>query len=367
MRRFLVVQGTGNLFRASALLLALLTSFSDASGAVSDVRLDAPTFNPAAGESSLLRFKLETDAAPKVLVYDPDGGLIRTLPVSTGPSDMERQVSWDGRDDSGRVVPDEAYTFVIETVDGSVHDPAAASGGEVDDIRNPTFDDSGAVGYTLPALARVLIRLGIRNGPMYRTLVDWKPRSAGTVTEYWDGFDADELVKLRGRDDFTALITYSTLPDATVITYGNNQETYRDYKLGRGEDRPQKPERPLGDEARQRFRPDLLVPPAWARAPEVAMTFPDVSESDAVPAVRQSVNVRVDVAEDDKPRLMEDQFEVLLFVDGQFFAEAERGYLPLNWRWELSQFPPGEHVLTVNVSSFKGQVGVASRKVRLEP
>jgi len=47
-------------------------------------------------------------------------------------------------------------------------------------------------------------------------------------------------------------------------------------------------------------------------------------------------------------------------------AQAERGYLPLNWTWELTQFPPGEHVLTVNISSFRGQVGVASRKILVE-
>jgi len=344
-----------------------MVGVSNASGAVSGVNLDAASFNPTIGESSSLRFNLETDAKPKVLVYDPDGGLIRTLPVSVGPSEKERQVAWDGRDDSGKVVPDEAYTFVIESAGGVLYDPTTVSGGEVDDIRNPTFDDSGAVSYSLPAPARVLIRLGIRNGPMYRTLVDWRPRPAGKVTEYWDGFDADQLVKLRGREDFTALVTYSRLPDATVITYGNNEETYRDYKLGRGKDRPQKPERHADENAKQRFRPDLLVPPAWTRAPKVKMIFPDLPQPDAVPAVKQSVNVRIDVAEDDKPRLMEDQFEVLLFVDGQFFAEAERGYLPLNWKWELNQFPPGEHILTVNVSSFKGQVGVASRKVLLEP
>lgn len=368
MRRFGVITTSGHGLRLSVLVLSLLAGVGEASDdAVSGVRLDAATFNPTVGESSILRFELETDTESKVLVYDPDGGLIRTLPVGVGQGDKQRQITWDGRDDSGQVVPDEAYTFVIERADGLVYDPTSSSGGEVDDIRNPTFDDAGAVGYTLPAAARVLIRLGVRNGPMYRTLVDWKPRPAGKVTEYWDGFDTDQLVKLRGREDFTALVTYATLPDATVITYGNSAETYRDYKLGRGKERPQRPERPVGENAKQRFRPDLLVPPAWARAPQVAMTFPDVPEPDAVPAVKHAVNVRIDVAEGDKPRLMEDQFEVLLFVDGQFVAEAERGYLPLNWKWELNQFPPGEHILTVNVSSFKGQVGVVSRKVRLEP
>ena len=99
------------------------------------------------------------------------------------------------------------------------------------------------------------------------------------------------------------------------------------------------------------------------------MTLELVSVADgaasAVPTVSNAVNVRIDVDPADLPTLLDDQFEVILFVDNVFFAEAERGHLPLNWRWELQQFPAGEHVLTVNIASFRGQVGVASRKVRL--
>jgi len=331
------------------------------------IQVDRGSFNPSGGEAVTLTYRPDRAVGGRMQVYDPDGGLIRALVVPGGQAAGEQRVTWDGRDDSGKPVPDEAYTFVVETADGTVYDPTTVSGGEVSDIKDPSFDDTGAVGYTLPAPARVLIRLGVHNGPMYRTLVDWRPRPAGKVTEQWDGFDADQLVKLRGHADFSALVTYATLPEATVIAYGNSAETYGDYKLGRGKDRPLKPQRPVDEAAKQRFRPDFLVPPAWARAPRVAMSFPDLPDPNAVPSVKRTVNVGIDVAEEDKPRLMEDQFEVLLFVDGQFFAEAERGYLPLNWKWELAQLPPGAHILTVNISSFKGQVGVASRKVLLEP
>jgi hypothetical protein len=201
---------------------------------------------------------------------------------------------------------------------------------------------------------------------MYRTLVDWRPRSAGKISEYWDGFDQDRLFRFQDHKDFSAVVTYATLPDATVISYGNQTETYRDYKLGRGKNLPQKPRRPRVVDAEQRFRPDALVPPAWARAPAVTLRFPGQPDPDGVPTVKRTINARIDVAEVDKPYLMQDQFEILLFVDSHFFAEAERGYLPLNWRWELQQFPPGEHTLTVNISSFKGQVGVASRRIILK-
>jgi hypothetical protein len=210
---------------------------------------------------------------------------------------------------------------------------------------------------------------------MLKTLVDWKPRIEGVVTEYWDGRDEDDVIDLQGRSDFNALITYVTLPEATVIAFGNKATGYRDYKLGPAKGRPRKPERKPTAELAGRLRPEGLVPPAWARAPRVTMTFPQVFAGAAgtagvtaapkVPPVRKEVAVRVDVDPADRDALLKDQFEIIFFVDNVFFAEAERGHLPFNWRWELHQLPPGEHVLTVNVSSFKGQVGVASRKVQV--
>lgn len=420
-----------------------------------DVSISAVSFNPAANESVTLFYgSLSASPSPShtrrksvstVQVYDPDGGLVRSLtsiqynpavpgavsntaassttiparqeprppgredffvhfikgppgkdsnaapgtdestPIMLPPGirDMWR-VQWDGRDSTGKPVPDEAYTFVIETTvessdksadsaDGGgaetiVYDPTTFSGGKVGDITDITFDPTGAVSYELPAPARVLFRLGIHNGPMYRTLVDWKPRPAGKVKEYWDGFDRDRILKFRDHENFRALVTYVTLPETTVITYGNKAGTYREYKLGRGKGLPQKPKRSRKPGTEPVFRPDALVPPAWARAPQVTLVFPDHPDPKAIPSISAkipTIRVRIDVDEKDKPYLMEDQFEVLLFVDGDFFAEAERGYLPLNWKWELQQYPPGEHILTVNISSFKGQAGVASRKVIL--
>jgi hypothetical protein len=247
-----------------------------------------------------------------------------------------------------------------------VYDPTTFSGGVVEDLTAAQFGTEGTVVYKLPASARVLIRLGVHSGPMLKTLVDWKPRVAGTITEYWDGYDEDKLMKLREQKDFAALITYVTLSDATVITYGNDQETYRDYVLGRAQGRRQKPSRPRRPDPEGQLRPVNLVPPAWARAPHVLMTFPKhAGDGGAIPEVKAIVDVHVDVDPADRDRLLREQFEIIFFVDHVFFAEAERGYLPFNWRWELHQIPAGEHVLTVNLSSFRGQVGVASRKVRV--
>ena len=335
---------------------------------IKHVTLVASTFNPNWNEQVRLNYTLSQGDTVTIRVYDSDGGLVRTLLDATPRESGTHEAVWDGRDDMGQLVPDEAYTFTIETSSGAVYDPTTSSGGIVADITDARFDaEASTVVYKLPTPSRVLIRLGVHSGPMLKTLVDWKPRIVGTITEYWDGRDEDKLIRLREHKGFTALITYVTLPEGTVITYGNNQETYRDYKLGRAKGRPQKPRRPRLPDPQVRLRPENLVPPAWARAPRTLMTFPKhAGEKDgAVPAVQDIVDVRVDVDPSDRDLLLRDQFEIIFFVDNVFFAEAERGYLPFNWRWEPLQVPAGEHVLTVNIASFRGQVGVASRKVQV--
>ncbi len=334
---------------------------------ISEVALQESAINPTAGKATTLSFKLSKSEAVTVMIFDPDGELIRELRKETAMDSGDHQLVWDGRDDSGQLVPDEAYTFTIETRSGEVYDPFATSGGTVGDIRDAELSaKSGTVVYTLPTPARVLIRLGIKSGPMLKTLVDWKPRVAGSITEYWDGRDEDRLVNLYEDKNFNALITYVALPATTVIAYGNETESYRDYKRGRGKERPKKPLRPrlANLDTNEKLAPEGFVPSPASRAPRVEVTFPNVSESKAgVPSVGAGVDVRIDVDSSDKEALLSQQFEIIFFVDNVFFAEAERGYLPYNWRWELQQLPPGEHILSVNISSFRGQVGVGSRKI----
>lgn len=354
---------------ACVLLCALTLQVGDArpeTATIADVALDRTAFNPSAGEHVSLSFRLAPAGAPaEVLIYDPDGGLIRRLDSTTDTTTGEAKVTWDGRDDRGGIVPDEAYGFVIEAPGSAVYDPLTFSGGEVADITEASIDAIGNIAYKLPAPARVLIRLGVHDGPMYRTLVDWRPRPAGSLVESWDGFDEQGLLRVRDHPDFKVLLTYVTLPETTVITHGHQLKTYRDDKLAAGQDRPQRPARPRDEQASSTFRPMSLVPPAWSRAPQLIMRFPAASDPDAVPRVKDSVTVTIDVAEADRAALAEDQHEVIFYVDGLFSAEAERGYLPLTWDWELTQHDPGERVLTVNVVSFRGQVGVVSRKVLL--
>jgi hypothetical protein len=349
------------------LLIVMPTAAGGSPGeAIGSVVLSTDSFNPTRGEKLRLAYNLAQSDRVTIRIYDPDGGLVRTLIEEAPRQSGKQEEAWDGRDDDGLLVPNEAFMFTVETLSRSVYDPMTFSGGVVGDVTDAHFD-AGTLSYNIPKASRVLIRLGLHNGPMLKTLVDWQPRTGGSITEYWDGYDENKLVILREHKDFSTLITFVTLPDTTVITYGNESETYRNYKLGRAKNRTQKVDRPyVSDPSPGRARPVGLVPPAWAHAPRPLMTLLKYeAAASEIPTVGNVVDVHVAVAPDDIDYLLRDQFEIIFFVDGVFFAEAERGYLPFNWSWESMQIPPGEHVLTVNISSFKGQVGVASRKVKL--
>jgi hypothetical protein len=73
--------------------------------------------------------------------------------------------------------------------------------------------------------------------------------------------------------------------------------------------------------------------------------------------------VKVELDEKDKVLFTNQQFEIVFFLDNEFYAEDEAGYTPFNWVWDMSNVAEGEHLFTVNLSSFKDQIGIMSQKV----
>src|SRR6185369_582061 len=84
-------------------------------------------FNPSLGQVQTISLQVQQAGTLTVKVLDRDRQPIRAwvVPVSAGPLALK----WDGRDDSGSVVPDEAYNLRlefrgvhgVETYDPSAH------------------------------------------------------------------------------------------------------------------------------------------------------------------------------------------------------------------------------------------------------
>jgi len=336
---------------------------------LSDIKISRTSFNPSHDEEVALYYHLAKPAKVTVHVYDPDHGLIRMLAAEKDMNAGGQTIIWDGRDLDGNLVPDEGYFFTIMAEDGSgakeIYDPTTFSGGAGHDITTADINpQSQTITYKMPEMGRVMIRMGIQGGPLMNQLVDWKPRVKGIITECWNGKDKDNLVDLHNHPKFKMIVTYFTLPENSVIAFGNKTQTYRDYKKSITAERPVKTKRLSSV---QILSPHYRLQRTVDYSPHLNVTFVNHkgTDSDGATIISEKTLVKVELDEQDKLIFQNQQFEICFFLDYEFYAEDEAGYTPFNWVWDLSNVDEGEHVLTVNISGFKDQIGVLSRKVKV--
>jgi hypothetical protein len=354
-----------------AILQSPATAQQDSQGlSVYGVSVSATSFNPAHGDKMDVRYSLSREARLTVKVFDADQQLVQTLvsnsPRKAGPN----KETWDGKDLDGMVVPNEAYFFSLEAEDSSarkvVYDPMTFSGGESADLTQGQFSrENGTLSYQLSQPSRVLLRAGIPGSALLKTIVDWKPRVAGEITEYWNGKDESNLIDVWNTQNYMLILTYMTLPETSVITVGNDKYDYRTYKTNLKTPRPVKEERPMMNA--RKISPHFLKSRLTDRTFKVQLTLPELDKgaTTATPAAKDKLMVRVDIPDEDRDVALNQQYEIILFVDTVFYAEEERGHLPFNYPLELTNLPPGEHTLTVNVITFGDQIGIGSRKIQV--
>ncbi len=336
---------------------------------LSEVRVSQPSFNPSIKEQTTISYNLSKPASVTINIYDPDHGLIRTVTDKKNLNPGKQKIIWNGKDMNNHIVPDEAYFFTIIAEDKNgnkeIYDPTAFSGGVEHDITNASIDPQNfTTTYKMPEMGRVMIRIGIQSGPLMNQLVDWEPRVKGMITEYWNGKDSDNLVDIYNHPKFKMIIVYFTLPENSVISFGNKSANYRDYKTTITSNIPSKPKR---TRSQTRLSRHYILPRTADYEPVIKMTFSNIQDKDStgIPVLKGKTLVKVELDEKDKQVFQNHQFEICFFLDYMFFAEDEAGYTPFNWVWDLSNVKEGEHLLTVNVSSFKDQIGVLSRKVKV--
>lgn len=294
-----------------------------------------------------------------------DGDVVQRLTQrDTGPGD--HMFTWDGKDARGQAVPDEAYCAraVFESAGSrTVDDPCSRTGGEVITGIQPTLAANGDIAYTLERAARVLIRVGVKNGAMLRSLSVWRPRPAGRNLQRWNGFDDSGRVDLRS-DRLALLVTAFRLPEFSVLTTGQDGMDYRSWRLAQGW--PERPdatastgaERPLERDG-QRIARQHHMARYKDREPRISVTLKDrsgapVAEGSTAP---DEVRVAVDLHPDDRWLMQEQLYEVAFFVNGDFVSEEENGYVPIGWIWSTAALRPGRHLLTINLTGFTGRVG----------
>ena len=343
-------------------LLLLSASQSQAALSIASVKVDPISFNPLANESVRLSYRLNAAAKVRIRVYGPDYYLIRTLVNWEYRHAGCSTESWDGRDEKGRLVPDEAYFFCIEAKAGakvSTYDPTEDSGGDELELGDLRYNlQTRQIVFTLQKPARVLVRAGIRNGPMMKTVVDWHPFGPGTHRVPWDGMDESNVVDAGSNPDLKLYGIGYSLPDASVIALGNSDLVYSKYVKTLPKNHPRKP-------AGRRSMRKVAISPFWGRPPQSCraidfeLTSPTVSNG--------TLKATVTVVPDDALALRGIQYEIIVYADNVMIIEDERGYSPYPISIDVSKLGPGDHVLTVNIASVTDRIGSRSATFRLSP
>ncbi len=331
------------------------------------------SFNPTLNDSVILKYSLRYSGIANVYICDEDGFPIRHLVNQEArKKDKLHSEVWNGKDDFGNVVPDEAYfpLVTITTNRGSdTLNPLLLSGGVEIVGQNADYNRRSQVfTYNIDQASRMIGRAGKKNGVLLKTIVDSKPRLKGAVSEPWDGSDDYGLQNLfENNEKITAIVYGYTLPSPFVISYGNNERDYLSYK------------RELDTLKVKRYTPDALYMKQhkiskhflqsrlYDHAPKVAITFPQCRTftKDSIPLLSNKALVKVDIIDHDK-QFKQEQYEITFSLDNVFYAEEEVGYTPYNWLWRLGDIPKGEHLLTVNLSSFNDRVGSKSVRIIVE-
>lgn len=354
---------------ALVFLLVFFASAAHAAEIIEPQPYDNSEFSPARGEAFEIPFLLHRAAHVSVDVYTSDGDLVRTLKARSALKPGRHTIAWDGKDRDGTVVPDEAYIPVLHAkLPGGTrvtHDPRRVSGGEVIDDLDVSITPDRNITYRLPAPARVLIRVGVKAGPMLRSLASWEPKSAGRIIQRWDGFDSDKLVDLRASPKLSVLVTAFKLPQGAVITSGNRETHYVSYRRQKMWETPKvDPASFVLERGGKRVSRTYNFPRAMQVDPMVDLAFvakgaPSTAPL-GTPRVTDRLAVRVDIPKTDRWLVQESLYEVAFYVDNEFVAEEEHGFVPITWEWRPVGLAPGRHILTVNVSGFEGNVGVKS-------
>lgn len=329
---------------------------------ISKVRLDKKEFTPSKKEVVNISFEVNQPAKTQVFIYDRLGQQVKTIDASAKDSG-QYEVQWDGYIAKDKRPYGSLFLYVIKvkTHDGQelIYNPAPETGGELIKVHDYTYDKkTGQVEYVLPKACMVRLRAGLKEGMLAKTILDWKPQSAGRHSFLWDGKDDTGLLDLSKHPDLELKLTCYTLPDNTIILTDQSMEMNNSY--------PSEPVDVWGAEDKKKYI-HYQHNPQICHEPKFSVSFPkSKTNSEGIPVLVGNTPVRVEINKRDKMDLVNKRFEIMLYVDGTFLFEMEEGTSPFTFNWNTKGFAKGPHILTVNIMSYDDHIGVNSQKIQIE-
>jgi FlgD Ig-like domain len=328
-------------------------------------------FNPTLRQQAALSFHLGYPARVAVVILDRDREAVRHFPghlVQPG----EETIRWDGTDDSGALVPNEAYTARIEatgTAGTIVYDPAERFEPLIEQPPIRSYSRAeGVLSYTLARPSRVHIqagqaqrdpRTGKMDGPILKTVVDRQPRVAGSVVEVWNGMDETGAIYVPALPHFAVAILATSLPDNVLIVAGGAGPSFSAYARAH---RSAAALRPHALPAAPGMHHGGLTG-LEDRSPQVSLqpngTWDPLKRTWLV---SRTVTARITIPLDEAPYFLIQPQTLIAYLDETPVVRIEHPTNPQQIALP-GRLAPGDHRLVVNWASSLGPVGLAAARI----
>jgi len=359
-----------NLFKYLPLVLMLCVSNLTWALSIQNVSHNQNIFNPHKGEVVKIRFTVDKPSFVTAFIYDARDILLSKISSKGIVSGNNLSLSWDGRDQIGRIVPAEAYHYTLmaysEDGESIEYDVTDNTGGETLNIKNIRWDkETKQIQYILPTLSRVNIRIGLKNrGPLMNSFLNWVPRVGGVHKTTWNGFDQSGFIDLSEHPNQEIGVLAFSLSHNTFLVGPTINKVQLIKEL------PWQIER--------RFKKKMSKKRMFSHSQQAIEQRGDFSiifnlpnnlpkTKDGIPIITEKVAIKLDLSSDEQSRLFAQRFESVFYLDGQFIEESELGYIPMTWFWEPKNSNPGIHYLTANIRAYEGNFGTSTVRVFYQP
>jgi hypothetical protein len=373
-RRTVTIASTRICVLLARTAVVALLGFASPLAAELTVTTSPAFFNPSIGRTAQIRVASPLPGEIGVEILDRDRLPIRTI----GPVKLEAivDVSWDGKDDSGVVVPNEAYSVRIRFSGPGgkqeLYDPASDLTGapvSIDDFSYSRVD--GVLNYRLQAPSRVHIQAGQRaakeskdsEGPILQTVVDRAPRTGGAISEKWSGYDESQKVYVPDLPDFVMAILAAPLPKNSLITTGSRGETFAAYAARR---------RPAPTSTREQvFGPAMQhhegLSALQDQSPRLTTKLVSGEETETWTIQRgRPTRATFGLEPALEPVFLTPRARLHLFCDATLVATVECAKNPCPVDLPPAALPAGQHRIVANWDSGLGPVGVALKLVEIQ-
>ncbi len=353
---------------AAGMILCLtapaLSAGKKAAPLITRVRCTPKTIDIQKNETAQIAFTLTGKAKVWLEIKDEEQQVVYSEKPHKTYRSGNHMFKWHGGKNPGEPVLPGVYTYVLHARERKgkqeTFDPWAETWGLPIHVRSIDYDKKKEIlSYTMPRAGRTRIRIGLKDGPLLKTLIDWEPQEGGVQEIYWDGIDKDGLVQLKENPDTFIMIHAYSLADNSIIVKDKRQKPVHN-KEGPLIRRSIPTITPSGE--RRYFH--AVHNPWVCREPEAIIRLPEASKKEnhwVVPSGQ--VPIVIDAPPESRRMLTESRFEVVIFVDAVFIMEDEEGYFPYTYMWDTSSLNPGDHLLTVNLVSYEDHIAVKTLQV----